>query len=132
MFCVPCVGFCDIYTDRWTDRPTDLIYHQAEGVTELTQKGFIDWCRNGSGYERKHLYDDKKLNEAVQVMPPPLPFPLAPSDTVSVERSLPLCFARRRGWVFGDTTTRAARFLFRRSLVPLWAHVWIGSVLSVM
>lgn len=41
---------------------------QAEGVTELTQKGFIDWCRNGSGYERKHLYDDKKLNEAVQVM----------------------------------------------------------------
>lgn len=40
---------------------------QAEGVTELTQKGFIDWCRNGSGYERKHLYDDKKLNEAVQV-----------------------------------------------------------------
>lgn len=41
---------------------------QAEGVTELTQKGFIDWCRNGSGYERKHLYDDKKLNEAVQVI----------------------------------------------------------------
>eukprot|EP00752_Nemacystus_decipiens_P009511 g8502.t1 len=40
----------------------------AEGVTELTQKGFIDWCRNGSGYERKHLYDDKKLNEAVQVL----------------------------------------------------------------
>lgn len=40
---------------------------QAEGVTELTPKGFIDWCRNGSGYERKHLYDDKKLNEAVQV-----------------------------------------------------------------
>lgn len=36
-------------------------------MTELTQKGFIDWCRNGSGYERKHLYDDKKLNEAVQV-----------------------------------------------------------------
>lgn len=44
----------------------DLI-GQAEGVTELTPKGFIDWCRNGSGYERKHLYDDKKLNEAVQV-----------------------------------------------------------------
>ncbi|CAM9949458.1 unnamed protein product, partial [Laminaria digitata] len=41
---------------------------QAEGVTELTPKGFIDWCRNGSGYERKHLYDDKKLNEAVQVL----------------------------------------------------------------
>lgn len=40
----------------------------AEGVTELTQKGFIDWCRNGSGYERKHLYDDAKLNEAVQVL----------------------------------------------------------------
>ncbi|CAB1103979.1 GT2 [Ectocarpus sp. CCAP 1310/34] len=40
----------------------------AEGVTELTPKGFIDWCRNGSGYERKHLYDDKKLNEAVQVL----------------------------------------------------------------
>lgn len=40
---------------------------QAEGVTELTPKGFIEWCRNGSGYERKHLYDDKKLNEAVQV-----------------------------------------------------------------
>lgn len=44
---------------------------QAEGVTELTQKGFIDWCRNGSGYERKHLYDDKKLNEAVQVIQHP-------------------------------------------------------------
>lgn len=40
----------------------------AEGVTELTPKGFIDWCRNGSGYERKHLYDDKNLNEAVQVL----------------------------------------------------------------
>lgn len=35
-------------------------------MTELTPKGFIDWCRNGSGYERKHLYDDKNLNEAVQ------------------------------------------------------------------
>lgn len=46
-----------------------VVAMQAEGVTELTQKGFIDWCRNGSGYERKHLYDDKKLNEAVQVKP---------------------------------------------------------------
>lgn len=50
-----------------TRHAVGVVAMQAEGVTELTQKGFIDWCRNGSGYERKHLYDDKKLNEAVQV-----------------------------------------------------------------
>lgn len=52
---------------------------QAEGVTELTAKGFIAWCRDGSGYERKHLYDDKKLNEAVQVT----------SQLVTTGKSLP-------------------------------------------
>lgn len=64
---LPCPVLCDGDVLNAIDAMRCYVA-QAEGVTELTQKGFIDWCRNGSGYERKHLYDDKKLNEAVQVL----------------------------------------------------------------
>ncbi|CAM9783444.1 unnamed protein product [Discosporangium mesarthrocarpum] len=41
---------------------------QAEGVMELTPNGFASWCRDASGFERKHLYNDTDLNEAVEVL----------------------------------------------------------------